>query len=272
MSIKVFFRGPMLFVSDVAAPDEADDVVNRVLIPDATSDSDHEDGSVGVPHTAGLLLVEKGKPNTHIALAGRSIEIAADAENHLPKGDSKFRGVPPVHEMTNPKRTNGGSMQRLKNPATAPIEITFKGGSMSGEMEVTGMELTLHDAAARQWDLTAMPLWESEKATGRITLKGGEGGGGVIELGADVEVYIYNWDVGLPSKKSLRATMDFTNETTDDDFKWIYTLLKPGAQTWKEWLKTDPQLPAPRVKKNSKAFGFTPATCNSARIRGTAVA
>jgi hypothetical protein len=262
----------MLFVTDDASGQEKDDVVNSVVIPNAASvNASHPDGSAAVYHTAGLLLMQKGRPPVHYPLAGRKVEIVAEGEGNLPGVDEAFLGVPPVHEMINPKGKRAEPIRREKAPPVEPTVITFKGGRMSGEMVFDEkIQLTRHGDDPIDWTLTSMPVWQSAAARGKIKLSGGGDPDLDIDLGPDVSVYIYNWDLALPTAESLRKAMDPTNGAVDEDFKWVYSLLKPASKTWKQLMGSDP-LPTPRVKPGG-SISLTPATCNSARVRGVSLA
>lgn len=271
MPIKVHFRGPMLFVTD----SESGDVVDRILIPDSTSLRKHPDGSEAIPHDAGLLLIDGDKTEVYVPLAGRTITIAATGEKGRPKITRDFLGVPPLNEMTNSSEaTSQSAPMRLRNaPDAEPTTIEITGGRMSGEMKIdrTKVELLRHNARPLPWEITTMPTWESDAAQGTITLKGGHRKDETIDLGPGVSVYIYNWDIPFPRQDQLTAMRTETDEITDLDFKFVYTLLKPDKQTWQEWLGGAGQLPSPRLKEFDSNFGFTPATCNGARIAGVPV-
>ena len=269
MPIKVSFRGPMLFVSDKASENELNDVVDRVVIPDATSIGKHGDGSDAKPHVAGLLLIEKGRPQVYIPLGGRKVEISADGENGLPKVNKDFLGVPPIHQMTNPKASKTPPIKQRSALNDDPTIITFNGGSMGGEMKIEKkMELTRHGDTPVPWVVTSMPFWQSGAARGTIKLSGGDYDDETITLTPEVTVYIYNWDTAFPTDEILTLTTDVTNMRSDEDFKWVYALLKPdGGKTWKQWLNGEP-LPTPRVADTAGAFTPPLSTCNSARVSG----
>jgi hypothetical protein len=270
MPIKVHFRGPMLFVTD----SQSSDVVDRILIPDSTALRKHPDGSDAIPHDAGLLLID-GRREVYMPLAGRKVTIDATGEKGRPKITADFLGVPPLTEMTNSSEATPPSvpMRRRSAPDGEPTTVEITGGRMSGEMKIdkTKVELLRHNAPPLPWEITTMPTWVSDATKGTITLTGGHRKDETIELGPGVSVYIYNWDIPFPRQDQLTAMRTETDEITDLDFKFVYTLLKPTGQTWQEWLGGAGQLPSPRLKEFDSHFGFTPATCNSARITGVAI-
>lgn len=250
MAISVRFRGPMLFVTDQAAANEADDVVNRVIIPDASGLGFHADASEAVPHTTALFVSCPHQPRRIIPLAGKSVRIAAAGEHDLPLMDSRFRLVPPLHEMTNPEGTP--PTEELRLSATMPdghVAVTITGGRMSGELITkAGIELPQRRRpTALRRALCSMPVWTSASAVGTIEITDGDSGREVVNLDSTVDAFIYNWDVGEAIPDSLVQPIVLPESFQDHDFKWVYQMLSlPAAMTWDEWRGPDRYLPAPR--------------------------
>lgn len=267
MPITVSFRGPMLFVTDDASGPELKDVVNRVVIPDSTAADKHADGTEAKPHSAGLLLIEPNRPQVYIPLGGRQVEILADGEIGAPTVDEEFLGVPPIHEMVGASR--GTPLQLKDRLDDGRTTVVFAGGAMSGEMKIEKrMELARYKTDAIPWPVTAMPVWKTNSSKATVRLSGGNYADEVIQVGPETAIYLYNWDVPFPTAEMLRARVEPSKGVVDDDFKWVYNLLEPVNRTWKDWLEGGAELPAPRVIRVDSKFGFTPATCNSARVRG----
>lgn len=307
MPIAVHFRGPMLFVTQQDSGPEADDTIDRVIIPDAAAAGVHDDGSVACPHNARMLVLRPGEPPKYIDLRGSSIRIAADGESGAPAVDETFLLVPPLHRMTNPNGAKDAAVRHRPLKQAGEAHIAFDGGRMTGDSDMIddeGLELPEHlNAIAEEAAVCSMPVWTSNSDTGSIT---GNSPSGPIEIALDpsVDVYVYHWDTEEPTADDLRDRPDIP-VFQDNDFKWVYRLLDPpGHSDWKKWLATDPYFPAPRslgylevpnkvpgqciadlagqqnlVSKAKKAHHFmalaepTPpsspvSTCDSSRIRG----
>jgi hypothetical protein len=70
-------------------------------------------------------------------------------------------------------------------------------------------------------------------------------GNDVEEFEADNEVYFYNFDRVDPTLEQLTRPEKNVNESLfDDDFKWIYKLMKHKARDWSDWLESG-SFPAP---------------------------
>jgi hypothetical protein len=287
MAITVSFRGPMLFDTDSADGDETKDVVDPVIIPDATDPGLHHDNTVAKVHNAGLLVIRPGEMNTFHSLRGRTVTISGHGETGAPGVDSDFLSVPPIHEMTNPEGTKGDDRVRRRATQSAgglPAVITLRGGKLSGKLITeNGIEMPVHLDEPRPRRLTSMPVWDSQATSVKIVLEGNGEPAGEIELTGSDEAFVYNWDIGFPTRSDLVEPLDPTSleePFQDDDFKWVYRLLEPPGGDWTEWLDSDEFLPAPR------SVGFDPtasgsetddtlsppnpptSTCDCARCRG----
>lgn len=263
MPISVHFRGPMLFVTQDDSGPEANDKIDRIIIPDAGNKGVHDDGSAACPHNAKMLVLRPNASAEYIDLRGATITIAATGESGAPRVDDRFLLVPPLHAMTNPAKLATASVRHraVKQPGEARIDLV--GGRMTGDADMIdeGLELPEHlTGMAAPASVCAMPVWTSPSQTGKIS--GSSPAGDInVALDSSVDVYVFHWDTEEPTVDQLRDTPDI-GPFQDNDFKWIYRLLDPpGHGDWKAWLATDPYFPAPRSVGYLQAPNKIPGQC-----------
>lgn len=232
MTISVLFRGPMLFLSRENA-----DYVNEVIIPDASSERSHHDGTLGKRHFGGVIVVENGH-TAYRPLLAEAVVITAHGQNGLPEVEDSFHGLPPVDQMANPGTSRRDSITRMTDPPLAST-VTLTGGRFSAE-NPSSVDLILTRHGANPFDPRPIPVltrWSSEAPYGTLKI----GDDPERNFGPDVQIIVYNWDEPRPKPNELTDPVlasQIPTKYEDWDFKWIYTLFNPpaSATSWEAWL------------------------------------
>ena len=239
---KVYFRGPMLTVRRGKGNNST---IKSILIPEGRVPIDYPDETPSRPHTAGMFTVVGGVEGPVLPLAG--INLTIDDGSGLPCGadsslDRKVKldrlvdnGPEALHPVT--RRT----------PLVASM-VTLGGGTLAIEPMTDSVNLydfpvTFSKTPVSQQHIPLISVWST---SGAVTVTPEVGN--AFQLKGSDELYIFNFDKPSNSVKFYRTILDICpirgNGASDEDFKWVYHVLKVPAVTWKAWRGTDP-LPAP---------------------------
>jgi len=207
----------------------------------------HADGTLANPHFSGALLVNADKSTVNILLMDRSVvPIGLGGGGATYEPDELI--IPKLHEIianTDPNKT-----------------LTLRSGRTAAEISTsfnipTG-SFTPSQPSLDEWVFYSKNGKDQEKryfleATWTIDAPSVEfaahplGGGQPTRFSVDHAVYFYNFDRPDPTEADLTADKDSNAGAKDNDFKWVYKVLKQNTSlypTYKQWLDND-EFPAP---------------------------
>ena len=264
MPITVHFRGVGLIVAD-----KKKKLITEVLFPRADAnppnghqvevrDPDgnivgkvwkHADDTVANPHWAGALLVNSDGSSENVLLMDRRVVLRGPAGPGAKYEPAAFL-IPELDEIIT--RTDTRKKLKLRKGRTAS-EISTTFAIQTGTFEPS-------QPSVDEWHFDSKSGRDQEKpyfleATWTIDASSIEfdvhplGAGKPTRLVVDKEVYFYNFDKPDPTVAELLADRDSNAGDEDNDFKWIYKVLKQdtlGFPTYIEWLEKD-KFPAPKA-------------------------
>lgn len=272
MSISVFFRGPILFVT-------RGNTLKDCRIPNGNlKDSTHFDGDKAVQHYPCLFVVDKAGNEERIDVLTETVSLVDSLE-----GDDCLV-TPSLVTVSLPSVLNGSDPARqvklvrrdvLMQSKRAAAFVDIKGGKLSGGYVAQPFEwhcLTPFVTPPAPQRLSVMPEWKPSGSTCRLLAKGTlDGASKEIdrELKDGDRVYICNFDEAKPTKDTV-LTSDNPCEKAgakvlpDYDFRWLYKLLDPVGISWQEFL-LGCRLPFPAAFCPGSAGATAPRPIGDAR-------
>jgi hypothetical protein len=261
----VEFRGVMLYCTELV---DGARRLSQVLLPDAEGTSppfdpeidgriSHLDGSLAVPHYAGILVVPKTGSSSIIPISGARVQFKTDDA-----GTPDVTAV--IEQFACLGRASGPGDPLVVKPfnvsADGPSQILVDAGSALSTMIPLGLAGYTSEFLGKSDPALSLALTITSPLSLVITRPDGTT---TTPIADDTRLYVFNYDQPFPDVEALhRVTPPSGGQLVDDDFKWIYALVKPKTGDLKKWSKGT--LPAPTLRKIGSPVSarfITVATC-----------
>lgn len=254
MAAEVFFRGPMLFLTNKSKSDE-------VYVPHAEreicDDHDHlpnrhADKSTAVWHHPGLMIAQGRKILDRCSLQQKIVTISdgSGAACHY-----NSNGLFMMDEISRDAFSGKLSLLRDSDPSfweRVAARVHFDGGVLRDGM-YTNAQFSMDAGIPAYKTPLTRPVaghWYTTEAATLITVTDIDGTHAVpFRPTTDQQVYIYNWDKKDPTVDDLTIIplVDAGGiKQPDTDYKWLYQLYEPlMGKTGILHAKAGGMLPAP---------------------------
>lgn len=261
MSVEVHFRGVMLFVAKSGDKKQ----LERVILPaassadtprDSTSAGKHADDTGARPHFAGVAVFDaKGNVLYRAEPLARNAAVtitAAGASGSTTCGFKQTHKLVPVKTVTSDGTSHPYDLDVLpigdaELPKRAAATVTLHGGTVGPSMVSpnSSMNWSVTEAFHKAHGIhrvkpTLRCSWEANVASAELEVAPAPSGKTEkFTLLPTHKVFVYDIDDDVPTLKAVDALEKGMQPTmrVDDDFKWLYQLLRPkNGETLTKWL------------------------------------
>jgi hypothetical protein len=269
MPVEIQFRGVSLFVVKNAMLEEVRVPNGERVISDGGRENTHADRTVATPHFSRMIILDRAD---NVVSRHNLFGIKVGVSDGLPAGCGvmpTFSDITRLNELTNVDPSNcppptAGAASTAQNLQLrsdrdkdfwerTSTTVKFDSGVIDADKSPPVVfTLNPHQHTRQQPIQTRLPLlavWRSQSSTAHVALR--DAGD---RLQADItldesrpKAIIYNFDREWPSREEILSAEDTTRPggaIVDDDFKWLYQLLKAPGDDWAAWL-AGAKFPAP---------------------------
>ena len=253
MAAEVYFRGPMLFLSNKTKSDE-------VYIPHAERDicsddgklkQNHADGSVATWHYCGLMIAQGQQIVEQFSLQQKIVTISDGSGAACHYNNNNLFLIDDIVPDAFKKPLALVAEKDKTFCDRVATRVRFEGGVLRDGMYTDAQFYMDAGTASYKVPLTRPVAghWYTTQAATVITVADADGSNATpYPLTTDQKVYIYNWDKNNPSVDDLtKITLVPVGKVVqaDIDYKWLYQLYEPLVGKTAILKKAGSMLPAP---------------------------